>query len=453
MGAENREPKGVEIDGRKSPRESLQRQPTQERLSSKIIRFSNELRATNQYNDVTFEYAEDVIRELGDIGRIRREGNTIKPEAVSVGLAELTGQLAVYDHSIKSNRIEDPEINKQDEESYAKVREIYMESCRRVFPESQASIHYANLKVLAERLERNITMSISSGVPSLIEQMKMLKEDPRELANIIDDILYITGMAMKSESYKLTGSTDMSLVSDLHKRLAIAAEDMFALQQMKDQLQVIVYERRAADLTPGEANKIDALRNQFTAGKSKGEETMEERKKRLDVLWESSQAKQAPKEEKKDLPPEESPDLRPEALRDKNPNFSKSEIAKILYDPRYTTLEQVKGIVTEDVKRAVLESMLRQIDLGIKSAETALQGRTNAKLNMKSVAKFCGMAVTYNDAPVYQKIAAAAENQVRLPDDLAKMPIVEYLSRYLNYDLKADKRRADLLREYTNAFD
>mgnify|MGYP001574396172 CR=1 FL=1 len=341
-----------EVLGNKGPDGSRQ-QPTQDRLSTRFSRLAIDIREVNQYADDTFEYAENVIRELTNIGRIRREGEVIKPEDVSMGLAELCGRLSVSDQHIESNWTEIPDINKANESHYREVRDMFMESCRKIFPDVSVDIQYADLKGLAWRLEKNVAINLSSSVPSLQEQMKLLKDNPKKLAEIVDGLLYSAGGAMRDEAFNYSQSTNKDWV-DMHNRLSEAAKDVFALQQMKDQLQTIVYDRRAADVTPSEARQIDTLRDQLE-DKHAQPVTLEERKAQLDALWESSQRNQAAKREaQQKMPLEESLDLDPKALDNKDVSL-KSGAAQILYDSQYTTLEQVKGIVTEQVNETNVE--------------------------------------------------------------------------------------------------
>ncbi|MCX6739799.1 MAG: hypothetical protein NTZ49_01050 [Candidatus Parcubacteria bacterium] len=190
-------------------------------------------------------------------------------------------------------------------------------------------------------------------------------------------------------------------------------------------------------------------------------EEIEKKRKELDALWKRSQETQRTKgtvsgkeQQAKKPKPEEDPELGKPALRDKDYkdyNLGKDGPFKALYTEHKTPAE-VKSAVTPEMKRLFLEKMLKDIDGGIYGAEEFVLKNPGSVLNRKGVAHFSGIGVTvgYN-AIVYQKIAIAAEGRVISPNEIAVMPMVDYLKRYLGYDLRADKKRAELLKKFTNA--
>lgn len=125
-----------------------------------------------------------------------------------------------------------------------------------------------------------------------------------------------------------------------------------------------------------------------------------------------------------------------------------------LYDPAVNEPEAIIAAVTPEMKRAMLQHILQNIDWSINQTREFVEKNPGKKVGKKNMLQNVGMGVNVGkDAHVYQKIAVAGGAPVMDTSTIARMPIADYLKKYLGYDLASDSKRAGPLRQYTNALE
>lgn len=366
-------------------------------------------------------------------------------------------------------------------------KKLFTENCAIVYPDAKVDIHddlratVARLRLVAPR-DTTALSSIADG-PNPSETRRLLKENPRQLARQIDEALSLAGMWAGTVEHETRGQKVDPVRHDTAERqLTKAVEEIYKLQLMRDQLQEQIYGR--ADITPSEARRMDALRAEVRGApesaptpKDKAAQEqpsvksyrpmsaaeIQQSKAHLDASRVVSQTRQAEARKQDERQPEQetrlegSPALSEAALRDKKIELGKNGPFAALRE-QHKTNDEVKKSVTPEMKRLLLEKLLKDIDFGVRGAEKYVKehpeevpGHPNFVIGRKNVAQFAGLGVTLGDAAVYQKIAIATEGRDISPDKVALMPMVDYLKRYLGYDLREDKKRAELLNKFTNA--
>ncbi len=392
---------------------------------------------TSYFNEVSrhFNAAREIARQVEDpneensyelflaeqqrtLGKLAnpRLADRVTPQEVSLALSDLAGNMAFDNPDIESNRTDDPKQNAENEKRYLESKKLFMETAAKIFPDTEPD--FMQLSSVSEILRESTNSALLHPEISVREVEKFLHDNPKELARRIDDDLYFAGHKMKSDAWIAYPSKDRSAQET---KLATASEALYKLQLMRDELQKRMY--RQADMSPSDARKIDTIRTEVKAV-GMGVVTGKEQK---DELGEA-------------------------ALRDKKIEFGTNGPFAALY-VEHKSPEEVKKAVTPEMKRLLLESMLQSIDVSNIGAEEYVRKNPDVILNRKGVAQFIGIGVaTGEPSVVYQKIAVAAEGRVISPSEIARMSMVDYLKRYLGYDLRADKKRTELLEKLTNAF-
>ena len=408
------------------------------RYFSDVSRYFNarrEIGGVDEEQDMFIREQQQMLEKLANPKLIEQ----MRPNDVAIALSELSGVMSRANPNIESNRTSDPESDAFNEKMYLQTKRLFMESSKKMFPDTKVDIHSDSLKTIAQRLEKSFG---AFSMPEITdaEVAQLLKDDPKKLAEWIDRALYLAGDAAENkalvnfgirEEEGKKGKIDSARYDEENNTLANITEAIYKLQLLRDQLQQEIYGR--ADIPSSDVRKIDALRDEFKDSKPEAKDSVAEKKQRTEK----------PK-------PKESPELEEIALRDKKYDLGKDGPFKALYAEHKTPVE-VKKAVTPEMKRLFLEKMLRDIDMGIRGAEEFVRKNPSVLVNRKEVAQFSGIGVTSGEAAIYQKIAVATEGRIISPGEIAQMPIADYLKRYLGYDLRTDKKRAELLEKFTNA--
>lgn len=355
-------------------------------------------------------YLHEVERQLTALGDVKRR-ETLKPADTALALSELVGVMAVRNPAMESSAAL-PEVRRENERLYAEAKGLFLKAGDLVFGVDSGAKRDVDPSLLIKRLGKEV--GIGMVELSTSDKVRLLKENPKELARRIDEVLWSAGNQLRSKALQNFSETDPARYQKMNGELLNAAEFFHQLQGYRDELQKNIYGR--ADVAPTEVKRIDEIRETYGA---------------------------KPEASQVDA-------FSPEALSRIDIRSLRDGAFMVLYESQ-PTVEAVIKVVTPEHKRALLQMILKDIDDGIKGAEAYVKANPGSILNRKGLAHFSGASVAGADAAPYQKVAIATERRVVAPTDLAKMPVADYLKRYLGYDLASDKKRSEALKLYTNA--
>src|SRR3989338_2729225 len=394
----------------------------------------------HQFNDLE-EYADGLPMLVDLMGRAKQ------------------GEREGYDHYPEDMR-------KQIEATDRRNKQLFLDTARKLFPEVKPLETFADANSELEKIS-NITESSQEiyHAKSALELFKDPSVSLKRRAELLDETIEMIGNVQDgNRNYGQIDSHDMPFGVSNKKQAIEAARLVYRLSLIRDQYQKELYGRK--DVAAPDAKKIDVIRDQVKTGGSGAttetspkrsvgmteEEIRVARERSAKMNISSGRKKDAPFPKEKPVPLEESGDLAEATLGGKRFDLGKSGPMAELYSDKADTVADIKRIVKPEIKRMLLEKMLQDVDLSIQQASRVLaSAEPGSILGRKGVAHFCGIGVTGGEAAVYHKIAIATEGRVVDPAEIARMPMAEYLKKYLGYDLTKDKKRAEMLQKYTNA--
>ncbi|GEM_PF-5229171 len=131
-------------------------------------------------------------------------------------------------------------------------------------------------------------------------------------------------------------------------------------------------------------------------------------------------------------------------------NSSMEEVKSLLADPNIRTIEDVKRVVTSEVKSAILQSILEDIDRKIQQGKEIARKEKGAAIEARTLGVVIGVQA---ESRPYQFIASAASGKILDARSIARMSPYTYLKNFLGYDLKNDTLRRTDLENFTNMLD
>jgi len=399
----------VPAEGPKGGSGSAAAATTDTKYYSEIVSFFKPRLETSAEDEDNFgEFLLEEQRALKILAEPKRaEGK--QAADFSFALAELAGVTAATNPDIDSNKIGHAELDQENEQLHIKSKKLFLDSCAKVFPAAKGDFREwdATLKQLTDSLPQ--FTGVQSGYGKYIN---FLASNPRLVARQMDDLLYfvensVRGWALYAFNLKLNKTIDADELRKEQEKVASAMEAIYKLQLMREELRKRLYGLK--DVTKADERKIDTLRTELGL--------------------------------------EGSSELSKETLASKKINLDRDGVFGALYDEKNKTVADMQRIVTAELKRSLLENMLKYVDHAIDQGKRLAEKNPNTIIDRKGVAQFCGVGME-----IYQKVAVANEGRVIAADQIARMPMAEYLKKFLGYDLKKDKVRFEELQEYTNAF-
>ncbi len=194
----------------------------------------------------------------------------IQPKDVSFALAKLTGMMAKNNLADPNNQGEyiesNPDVAQRMEKEYLDSKKVFMNSCEKLFPGIEINLNPATIN--REMIRINKVEFVDNGHSQTLgieeipvsEIQKMIKENPKELLQKIDKILYFVGNEIDLRAYQRfmavykEGENPNNLDAD-EKSLAVLLGALYKLQLTKDEIIKVIYGR--PDITPSERNEVD----------------------------------------------------------------------------------------------------------------------------------------------------------------------------------------------------
>lgn len=119
-------------------------------------------------------------------------------------------------------------------------------------------------------------------------------------------------------------------------------------------------------------------------------------------------------------------------------------------DPNIKTIEQIKGLVTPEVKAGLLDHILKAVDTRIEQGKRLAAKESGAAVEARNMATVLGQEAI---GCRYQFIASAGEGKITNAQNVGTMRMDNFLKKYLDYDLRSDTQRKADLEKFTNMLD
>mgnify|MGYP003489849636 FL=1 len=215
----------------------------------------------NTYENFLWEQ-QRVLQKMADPKRLEK----MHPRDVSFALAELSGTLADTNPESPRNNFLDANLGEEDnqakEELYLATKKLYMDSCAKMFSDTQITSIVSELNTGVRRIKREMPhIPLSESLDSISETQALLRDNPKELLKRLDDVLYQAGTGEKSHAYYAFEAwiEHEESLEAAEIRLGTLAEPMYKLQLIKDELLRKIY--GTADMKPSERMRIDQLKS------------------------------------------------------------------------------------------------------------------------------------------------------------------------------------------------
>ena len=340
---------------------------------------------------------EDDIGDLRQLAFLERRKTVQKnPYLVSRALASLVGSMQL---NMPNNKTGDKFADAESAKAYESQKQVFMSAAVKVFPDVKApTIHLTDQRVrgIAESfasLDNTHLQLLKDYIDPIKSASSLRQGNPKELVDRLDKA--IDAISRGVGSIVIAGG----LSEAVEKELAVTLKSMYELQLLRDDLQKGLYGR--SDITSADAEEVDDLRDKIM-GKVESKKTM-----------------------------------------------SFAEIKNACSGDDISTIEDVRRVVTPEIKSSLLAHMLEGIDARIgQGKELAAKNSEKTVIEAKGLSAVLGRETM---GRVYQFVASAKEGRIFDAKDVAKMSIYEFLKEYLGYDLRtADPTRKSELDKYTN---
>lgn len=384
---------------------------------------------------------QNKFRQLGSAHKVEEIHRFHDLEEYADGLPMLTmhmGFATTQEREGYQNLPED--LRKQSEEKDRRNKQLFLDTARKLFPEVQPPKSLADANAEMQKIS-DMTDNIQEvyHAKAAADELKDPSISLKRRLDILNSTIETIGRVQESNAnYGQVDSRRQPFGVSDKKRAIEATRLAYRLILVRDQCNKELYDSQYVVLA-SDAKQIDNIRTKVST--TVGDSAATRASGSSGVMIKETTALEG------------SSDLSEASLRNKRFNLGKDGPIAELYSARANTVAEVRRIVTPEMKRILLEKMLQDVDISIQQAVRILKNQpADSILGRKGVAQFCGIGVAGGEiAAAYQKIAAAAEGRVRTPDEIARMPMVDYLKNCFGYDLTKDKPRADMLKKYTNA--
>ena len=207
-------------------------------------------------SDEDFEYGRFLDEQQRSLAKVAnaKQLEKLQPKDIAFALSELAGMMA--DNNLDYYGKPDPNLVGVDQEKeYFEAKNLFMTTCRKMFPEIEPEKNAVTTFAEVEKLSKQgigvVSIPISEG-------KKLLKENPRELAEQMDTIMHIAGGSMKFQAGFGFSAEDLKDTEETEKRMGMATISYYKLQLMRDELTKQIYGRD--DITHSEKKQIDEER-------------------------------------------------------------------------------------------------------------------------------------------------------------------------------------------------
>lgn len=437
--------RGENTNTRKSP--EIYQPPKEQKLVYDLfneqIKDSEEMELENQdmqylYQERLKEMRDKLAMFISQFDRAPQKVNLSQSSLdVAPALSELSNNMMNAEFSASTYTDQDPEKAewlKKNRDARKVLQQtfkiLYEDLTREKIPESYFSVegsdHFVlrvkrELLTINKRLER-LKFDIHIDVPGLEEGLRTIKEG-RSLVDLV-----------QKDISKQNLELALDIVTANMKNLADHSHDRnwmeFNVSVIKDD-----------DIPLSEGG-----RKQLDSGNSIFYELMLLRDALVKKIYGREDMPPDDQERIKQLKKEVRNNKQNESGKEEEPSDEK--LLERLKDPSIRTIEEIKRVVTSEVKEAFLRSLLVDLDDKIAVAEK-INKEDGATLNVKKMASNFGLI---QFKPGFQRIVIATEGKFVDAKSVELMPVVDYLKKYLNYDLEQDPQRAEALKKYTNMF-
>ena len=218
----------------------------------------------------TKRYA-DFLKEAG--GKLRciaspKQLERMKIEDISYATAQLC-------RSISASKEVIPEITPNEEKDFIESKRIFMDTCEKVFPNINLQL---NGHMLGGELESIKRCGIEVKLINSDTINRLLEDEPKEVIEIIEASLIMTGQEMQKMAYlsflkeDFSDSVDQEEVKNIDvektkKKLVILTRSFYIIEKMRDALVEKIYGR--GDLTPEEISRIEELKEEVEGSSKK----------------------------------------------------------------------------------------------------------------------------------------------------------------------------------------
>jgi len=168
---------------------------------------------------------------------------------------------------------------------------------------------------------------------------------------------------------------------------------------------------------------------------------------------EERQAEATAREQKPRKDAEEQIDAIREQLGVKKPEVKGLTIDEVdarFNEPNINTIEQIKGLITPEVKARLLDHILKAVDARVEQGKRLAAKESGAAVEARNLATVLGQEA---QGRRYQFLASAGEGKIVNAQNVAKIRIEDFLKTYLDYDLRNDTQRKTNLEKFTNMLD
>lgn len=198
-------------------------------------------------------------------------------EDFGMALGDLASKMSGSDPNIESNLTGNAEMDEKNKDFYLQTKELFMGSCTKVFPETRADV--SDLNRVLQKLRKSMDIVSMQGehlTGSTIE--KLNRENPEQLMQEIDTILYGAGSALGDRALSSFQEEDENVAKKFKQELGSAAEQIYKLQLIRDGLEKQIYEK--GGMSPKEKQEVENLREEIQ-NKPAGLEGLKEARKRV----------------------------------------------------------------------------------------------------------------------------------------------------------------------------
>lgn len=136
--------------------------------------------------------------------------------------------------------------------------------------------------------------------------------------------------------------------------------------------------------------------------------------------------------------------------KNKEKEVSVTEVDARFSDQSIKNVDEIRRVVTPEVKKVVLSHILKAIDARVMQGKGLALKTPGTAVEARKMVTVLGNEVLGRR---YQFIASATEGKIIDAKDVAGMKVDEFLKKYLGYDLRTDQVRKGDLDKYTNILD